>query len=139
MYWRGGDTPCTEPFPVHYRCLMCSIFCPSSPLFYCKSSRVRFVCLVCSFRYNGLATLALAVFGRVRAPRARCGPFERGMHERHGGYPPPLKMVGMGTLCTSPFPVHFDCLMCSVFCLSSPGLIVCLVSGFIEAIGTLSV
>ena len=32
-------------------------------------------CLVSSFRYNGLATLALAAFGRVRALRARCGPF----------------------------------------------------------------
>ena len=42
-----------------------------------------FVCLVSgfivglfgSFRYNGLATLALAAFGRVQALRARCGPF----------------------------------------------------------------
>ena len=39
------------------------------------SSRGHFVCLVSSFRYNGLATLALAAFGRVRARRARCGPF----------------------------------------------------------------
>ena len=33
------------------------------------------VCLVSSFRYNGLATLDLAAFGRVRALLARCGPF----------------------------------------------------------------
>ena len=35
----GGDTPCTEAFPVHYRCLTCSIFCLSSPQFYCMSSQ----------------------------------------------------------------------------------------------------
>ena len=33
------------------------------------------VSLVSSFRYNGLATLALAAFGRVQALCARCGPF----------------------------------------------------------------
>ena len=46
----------------------------------CLSSRGHFVCLVCSFRYNGLATLALAAFGRVRALRARCRPFGPAMH-----------------------------------------------------------
>ena len=33
------------------------------------------VYLVSSFRYNGLATLDLAAYGRARALRARCGPF----------------------------------------------------------------
>ena len=39
------------------------------------SSRKHFVCLVVSFRYNGLDMLALVTFGRVRALGARCGPF----------------------------------------------------------------
>ena len=42
-------------------------FCLFSPWFYC--------CAVIGSRYNGLATLLLAAFGRVRALRARCGPF----------------------------------------------------------------
>ena len=46
----------------------------------CMSSRRHFVCLVFSFRYNGLAALALEAFGRVRALRARCGPFGPAMH-----------------------------------------------------------
>ena len=33
------------------------------------------VSLVSSFRYNSLATLAVAAFGCVRALRAHCGPF----------------------------------------------------------------
>ena len=41
----------------------------------CLSSRRVSVGLVSSFRYNGLATLALAAFGRVQALRARCGRF----------------------------------------------------------------
>ena len=64
---------------------------PSYMLYFCLSSRRDLVCLMCgifvclvpgfivclgsSFRYNGLATLALAAFGRVQALRARCGPF----------------------------------------------------------------
>ena len=47
---------------------------PSVPHF-CLSSPHFTVCLVSSFRYNGLATLALAAFGRVRALRTCCGPF----------------------------------------------------------------
>ena len=74
MHWRG-DTLCTEAFPVHYRCLMCTIFFASSSQFYCMSSVGHLVCLVSSFRYNSLAMLALAAFGCVRALRARCGPF----------------------------------------------------------------
>ena len=41
---------------------MCGIFVCLVPGF--------IVCLVSSFRYNGLATLALAAFGRVRPLRA---------------------------------------------------------------------
>ena len=48
-------------------CLICDIFVCLVPGF--------IVCLVSSFRYNGLATLALAAFGRVRALRALCRPF----------------------------------------------------------------
>ena len=51
----------------------------SSHRIYCLSSRGHFVCLVSSFRYNGLATLALAgpsgpragPSGPLRALRAR--------------------------------------------------------------------
>ena len=46
-------------------CLLCGIFVCLVPGF--------IVCLVSSFRYNGLATVALAAFGRVRALRASCG------------------------------------------------------------------
>ena len=46
---------------------MCGIFVCLVPGF--------IVYLVSSFRYNGLATLALAAFGRVRALHVRCGPF----------------------------------------------------------------
>ena len=96
----GGDTPCTEAFAVHYRCLTCSIcclsrpqfYCLSSPRFYCLSSRGHFVCLVDSFRYNGLATLALAC---PSGPRA--GPSGPQCTENRGGIPP-LKMVGMSGL-----------------------------------------
>ena len=49
------------------------------------SSLGHFVCLVFSFRYNGLATLALVAFGRVRALRAHCGPFGPAMHEKQAG------------------------------------------------------
>ena len=59
------------------------IISPSYVWYFCMSSPWNLVCLMCgvfvclvsSFRYNGLATLALAAFGRVRALRARCGPF----------------------------------------------------------------
>ena len=44
-----------------------------SPKFHCLSSLWHFVCLVDGFRYNGLATLTLAAFGRMRALRARAG------------------------------------------------------------------
>ena len=62
---------------------MCSLFCLSSRQIYCLSSRWHFVCLVDSFRYNDLATLALAgpcgpragPLGPLRALRAcRAGP-----------------------------------------------------------------
>ena len=85
---KGGDTPCTCPSQVQFRCAMRSMLCLSSPQFYCVSSLWHFVCLVCSFRYNGLATLALVAFGRVWALRARCG--SSGCHALEtGGYPPP--------------------------------------------------
>ena len=50
------------------------------------------VCLVSSFRYNGLATLALAAFGRVQALRTRCGLFGLAIALKRGGRrgsPPP--------------------------------------------------
>ena len=46
---------------------MCGIFVCLVPSF--------IVCLVKSFRYIGLATLALAAFGRLQALRTRCWPF----------------------------------------------------------------
>ena len=54
---------------------------------YCLSSRGHFVCLVDSFRYNSLPTVALVGFGRMRALCARCGPF---------GLAIALKSVGWG-------------------------------------------
>ena len=68
-------------------------FCLSSSEFHCMSSHGHFVCLVSSFRYNGLATLALAgpsgpragPSGPLRALRARkAGP--AGRHWRGGGH-----------------------------------------------------
>ena len=95
----GGDTLCTRRFPVQCRCVMRSIFCLSSRQFYCLSSRGHFIRLVDSFRYNGLATLALAgpsgpragPSGPLRALRARNALKTGGV----GGILPPLKMVGM--------------------------------------------
>ena len=61
-----------------------SKFCLSSVQFYCIPGRWDVVCLVlssvvclgCSFRYWFLAASRLvARFARVRALRARCGPF----------------------------------------------------------------
>ena len=49
------------------------------------SSRGRFLSIVSSFRYNGLTTLALAAFSRVRALRARCGPFGPAIVLKRGG------------------------------------------------------
>ena len=51
------------------------VFCLSCPRIFVRLVLGFIVCLVSSFRYNGLATLALAAFGRVRALRARCGHF----------------------------------------------------------------
>ena len=42
--WEG--TYCTSAISDHFRCVMYSIFCPSSPQFYCLSSRRDVVCLV---------------------------------------------------------------------------------------------
>ena len=93
------------------------------------SSQGHFVCLVCSFRYNGLATLALAgpsgpragPSGPLRALQARRGracictrgggdvPIAEGFALRKGGEIPPPKATGMaldtlmcgrGALCT---------------------------------------
>ena len=44
---------------IHFSAFLLSYvnsFCPSSPVFYCMSSRGHFVCQVFSFRYNSLAT-----------------------------------------------------------------------------------
>ena len=43
----------------HFRLSSHRIYCLSSHQIYCLSSREHLVCLVSSFRYNGLATLAL--------------------------------------------------------------------------------
>ena len=81
----GAGTLCTRRFPVQFRCVTVGIFCLSSPQFHCLSSLWHFVCLVGGFRYNSLATLALAAFGRVRALRARCGPFGPAIALKRGG------------------------------------------------------
>ena len=59
----------------------------------CLSIHWHLVCLVGSFRYNGLATLALAgpsgpragPSGPLRALRARCGPFGPANAVKRGG------------------------------------------------------
>ena len=67
---------------------MCVIFACLVPGF--------IVCLVSSFRYNGLATLALAAFGRVWALRARCEPLRPAiaLKRGRGRSPPPLLRQG---------------------------------------------
>ena len=66
------------PLALAYLKCNCTVLCEALfvclvPNFViCLSSHGQFVCLVDSFRYNGLATLALAAFGCVRALRARC-------------------------------------------------------------------
>ena len=77
--WEG--TYCASAISDHFRCVVYSLFCPSSHQFYCPSSGWHLACLVGSFRYNGLATLALAgpsspragPSGPLRALRARRG------------------------------------------------------------------
>ena len=58
--------------------------------------RGHFVCLVCSFRYDGLATLALAASGNARALRARCRPVGPAIALKRGGggVIPPLQTQG---------------------------------------------
>ena len=57
----------------------------SSHRIYCLSSRGHVVCLVDNFRYNGLATLALAAYGHVRALGACCEPFGPAIALKRGG------------------------------------------------------
>ena len=68
----GGIPPALKLFQCILAVLCLAFFVCPVPNFV--------VCLVSSFRCNGLATLGLAAFGRVRALRARCGPFELAMH-----------------------------------------------------------
>ena len=72
----GGDTPFKTV--IYMGLILSSVwyFCLYGVQFYCTSSRRDLVCLGCSFRYWFLAASRLvARFARVRALRARCGPF----------------------------------------------------------------
>ena len=51
---------------VHFRCVIHGFFVCLVANFIVCLVRGLVVCLVSSFRYNGLATLALAAFGSVR-------------------------------------------------------------------------
>ena len=62
----------------------------SSHRIYCLSSRGHFVCLVSSFRYNGLATLALAGPSGPRAGPS--GPL-RALRARRAGPSGPLQEI----------------------------------------------
>ena len=97
---QGGIPSALKLFQCMCCCLMCSFFvCLFPNYIVCLvigtrlSSRGQFVCLVNSFRYSGLAMLALAAFGRVRALCAHCGPSGPAMalkRWRRGGHPGPL-------------------------------------------------
>ena len=97
-------TLCTSRFPLQFRCVMRGIFCLSSRQCDCLSSHGQLVCLVDSFRYNRLATLALAAFDRVRALLAPSrgplvGPSGLEWQSKQGsGGPPSAEVVMMADL-----------------------------------------
>ena len=64
-------------------CLVANfIVCPVTNFIVCLviSSHQHLICLVGSFWYDGLVTLALVAFGRVRALCAHWGTFWHAMH-----------------------------------------------------------
>ena len=88
MHWRQGIRPALSLSQCIMAVLCVAFVVHLVPNFIvclvvgtCLSSPGRFVCLVGSFRYNGLATLALAgPSGPQRPLRARGGPFGPAMH-----------------------------------------------------------
>ena len=98
----GGSPDALGAFPP-ITLALCADFCLSSRWIFVCLVFGFIVCLVCSFRHNGLDTLALAAFGCVRALRAHCGAFgtANALKRVEGGCTPPLNFGGIGILSVS--------------------------------------